>query len=465
MPASRVLWIWLAVLVLARALLAFMPSMWGWGVNVQRFVDPSLAWFSWALMALALVPAFAKRGVAPMEKAGDRIARSRWAYAVLGLLGAALAWLMPDRVWFLGDFLIRMGNVEAGSLHTSFTQALPLDRWLHGSLLSFARGSAESANLALRALGAIEAGLLAALAVAFVRALRLTGIFAALAAGIVFFGGYLTMFTGLGKPASELCLATVALATFGVRAIDQRSSLLPCGLVMAGALLLHRSGVLLLPAWMFAVVLARRGSKRPVDVLGIGLPLLAGIFMIPRVVAIATGYDIEHHAGSLSLRQMVDLENLVLALSPLAIITPLLIVLRGRRMWERGDARLLVVLALAFLPALSLIHPQQGIFRDWDVFAPAGVASSVLAAFVVVETVAATPNRTWVGVSALALVVVSSIQWLALNHDQTRGLAQIFQPTDAFLLLDGNTCRIDLAFELSRTLEFVAAPELDGRQP
>jgi len=86
---------------------------------------------------------------------------------------------------------------------------------------------------------------------------------------------------------------------------------------------------------------------------------------------------------------------------------------------------LLVVLALAFLPALSLIHPQQGIFRDWDVFAPAGVAFSVLAAFVVVETVAATPNRTWVGVSTLALVVVSSIQWLALNHDQTRGLARV----------------------------------------
>lgn len=45
------------------------------------------------------------------------------------------------------------------------------------------------------------------------------------------------------------------------------------------------------------------------------------------------------------------------------------------------------------------------------------------------------------------------------------GLAQIFKPTDAFLGFDRNTCRIDLAFELGRTLELVAAPELDGCQP
>lgn len=431
MLAARVLWISLALLVLARGLLSFLPSMWGWGLNVQRFLDPFFGWALWSVAALTLVPSVAARGVQTLEKLGDWLAHSRRAHAVAWVLGAALALVMPDRVWFVGDFMIRMGNVELGSFHTSFIHALPLDRWLHGALLTWGRGSAESANLALRALGAIEAGLLAALAVAFARALRLSGIFAVIAAGIVFFGGYLTMFTGLGKPASEMCLATVALATFGLRAIENRSSLLPCGLVMAGALLLHRSSILFLPTWLVLLGLWFRSApadswKRQANVLGLAAPIAVAVFALPRIVAIAAGYDLSHHlvlAETFSPRRLIDLANLGLALSPLAFVIPALLAL-WRATWSRKDAVLLIVLALSFAPLL-LIAPQQGIFRDWDVFAPAGIALSLLAAYAVVETVVAVPGRTWLAVSALALVMVSSIQWLALNRDEQRGLARV----------------------------------------
>ena len=48
---------------------------------------------------------------------------------------------------------------------------------------------------------------------------------------------------------------------------------------------------------------------------------------------------------------------------------------------------------------------------------------------------------------------------------QTCGLTKIFQPMDAFLLLDRNPGRIDLPLERGCSLEFVPGPELDGRQP
>src|SRR5882724_5652449 len=45
------------------------------------------------------------------------------------------------------------------------------------------------------------------------------------------------------------------------------------------------------------------------------------------------------------------------------------------------------------------------------------------------------------------------------------GLLDIFQPSDAFLLLDGNARRIDLLLERRGPFEFLPGPEFDGRQP
>ncbi|HET9328104.1 MAG TPA: hypothetical protein VFQ05_15160, partial [Candidatus Eisenbacteria bacterium] len=74
MLPARALWSTLALLVIARAVFSFVPSMAGWGLNVQRFLDPISGWGLWGLAALALVPAVARRGVPALEKAGDRLA-------------------------------------------------------------------------------------------------------------------------------------------------------------------------------------------------------------------------------------------------------------------------------------------------------------------------------------------------------------------------------------------------------
>ncbi len=436
-------WIVLALLWLLRGALALVPTMWGWGLNVQRFLGPAWGFGTWLLGTLLLVPPIARIAALGLAKVGDFIADSRRAQPAAWMLGAALVWLMPDRVWFVGDFMIRLGNVESGSFAGNYISALPLDYVLHSALLHlFGQGSAAAANLALRGLGAIEAGFLAVLAVVFARALGRRGALAALACGVACGGGYLTMFTGLGKPAGEMCLATLALAAFGIGAIRRGSSLLPCSLALALALGLHRSSVMLLPAWVAIVALwwrAWRASagRRPSAGVAIALPIAAAIFALPRIATIAFDYDLSHHvlnpatlqggslvAAVLAPRHLLDLANLLCALSPLALALPVVLPLQSGALRKPGGA-VLTVLALSFVPALLLIDPQQGVFRDWDVFAPAGLAGALLAADLALEAIAAAPARCWLVASLLGVTLLSSLQWLALNRSEVRGLDRV----------------------------------------
>jgi hypothetical protein len=52
----------------------------------------------------------------------------------------------------------------------------------------------------------------------------------------------------------------------------------------------------------------------------------------------------------------------------------------------------LLALALPFVLVAVLIHPAQGIFRDWDDFAASGVALSLIAAWLVGEALRSAPR-------------------------------------------------------------------------
>jgi hypothetical protein len=442
MSPTLALWLCLALLVLLRGVSALLPTMWGWGVNVQRFLDPVTGWGLWAIAVLALLPPVARRLTAVVERWSQSFAPRSGALKAF-VLGALLVSVMPDRTWFVGDFILRQSNVEARYFPGIYLGALPLDRFLHLTLLwPLGAGSEVAANTAARALGAIEAGLLAILALRFAGALRVGGALGALAAGIVFFGGYLTMFTGLGKPASELCLVVVALATFGIAALERDASLAPFGLTMAIALALHRSSVILIPAalligWRWFALHGRATWRRPGTWLAVLAPALLAILMAPRIASVAS-YDWSHHlltpearqqggmlAAAFAPRHLLELLNLVLALTPLAVGTPLLLAARRRQASSSPRGMVLGTLALSYLAAMLVIHPQHGIFRDWDVFAPAGIAFSLLVAWLVVEVLREAPEWRWLTAPALALVTVSALQWLVVNRQPEHGLARV----------------------------------------
>ena len=475
--ATRVLWAALLALALARFGLTFIQDMYGWGLNVQRFLAPQIAWPLWALIALSLVPALARRAVPAFAVAGDALVRGGAAgLLVAGAAAAGLVHAFPDEVRFVGDFLLRQGTVEERSpMGTLFPQALPLDLLLHYELpLRLLQSGIADSNTVARWIGALAAGLLAALAVEFARVTALRGIAALAAFAVVLFGGYLAMFTGYSKAFVELVVLFAATGVFGLRALRARdggtagaADLLVMGICVAVALVLHRTAPALLPALVLGWVGWWRGrGAAPLRdarvLLAAVVPAATLAVMAPRIAGTVLGIDAVHFTppavqaaggplqAAFAGTRLVDLLNMVALLSPLALAAPFVAAALGRAARERGLA-FLVVLAAPCVLVWPFIHPVGGIARDWDDYSFGAVALSLIAARLVGEALRgreggaapddrragdartgrrgeparpAQPAHAWLGVAVVAGVTVPAIQWIALHADLDAGLAR-----------------------------------------
>ncbi|MBI5711737.1 MAG: tetratricopeptide repeat protein [Candidatus Eisenbacteria bacterium] len=469
------LWAVLAVLVAARGALAFVPTMWGWGFDLQRFLSPAWAWLPWLVAAAALVPAVARRASPALTRAGEAATRApALATAAWMAFAALLVGLLPDRLGFVGDFLLRQGTVEEnlrpGGL---FPQALPLDILLHVRLPGALAGlGLLDANGAARLIGALEAALLAALAVAFARDLARgsprgarpqakaggPGMAAFATTAVVFFGGTLGLYTGYSKSLGELVLVAAAIAIFGLRALREGRGLLPLGVALALAALLHRSALGFVPAAAFAFALAPRSPgarratrpggvadapaaplwRRPATWAALALPVAAFAFGLPRMLATFAHGDAPVHFASAEVKaqggllraamsavHLADVLSLIAILAPIALAIPALAIGLGRRMPRARELAFLLVLALPFVALLLAVHPAQGVFRDWDTFAETGITLSLVAAWLVGEALRAAPAHAWIGVAAALAAAAPSVQWLAHQGDVDRGLARV----------------------------------------
>jgi hypothetical protein len=436
-----VLWIALIVLALLRLVTARPGSMAGWGFGVLRFAPPALGWGSWIVAALALVPAVAR----PVERALARAAAGtpeRFAILALVLATAATVWMLPDRLHLVGDFLLRHGTAERALKPAAlFPQALPLDVLLHYRLPRvLADGFHVEVSITERALGALEAGALAWLAAAFARALGLRGTRRLAATAVALCGGFLGLYTGYGKAIAEMLLLTVATAVLGLEATRDSRALLPLGIVVAIGLTLHRSALALLPATVLAWSLAMRDGR--VDWRGVrtwialGIPVVTLGVMATRIVLALLRFDPVHFtplesgsARSLVAIRWLDLLDVVAMLSPIALAIPAVAWALGRRAIVGPTAWLLGTVALPWLVLLLVIHPPQGIFRDWDDYAAAGAALSLIVAWLAALALRA-PRWEWLAVAAPLACLAPTLQDLALHADTDRGLARV----EAFLL-------------------------------
>ena len=444
--APRVLWATAGALVVLRAVLAFVPTMHAWSLNLHRFLAPPAAWLPWALAALALVPALARWVTPAGSSLGSWIVDAR----VLGtascvVLAAALVGLLPDRTWYVGDFLLRQNTLEAQvSAAGWYPQALPLDLFLHDTVprALMARLGLDP-NGAGRLIGVIEAALLAGLAIQFVRVLGYRGTVVIACAAVIFFGGALTLFTGYDKAFSELCLLVAAVAVFGLSAVRDGRGLLAMGIALAASFTLHRAALGLLP---FAAVVwllwlrspaSRSSAHRAAVWAAAAVPLATLGVMAPRVIAIVTGFDPRHFApegaggpggilaGALAGTRVLDFANLLVMLAPFGIaVLPLVLALGVARARSR-EALALGALAIPLVATALFIQPGQGLARDWDVFAAFGVAISIVAAWAVGETLRDAEHWAWLGLAVAFGVAVPGVQWLLHEADPARGRARI----------------------------------------
>jgi len=449
-PADRAavaLWLTLALLVAARAAFAFVPGTWLWPLGLHRFLTPVMGWGLWLIAALALIPALSLRIQPALARWGDAIGRSpALAVTAWALAAATLAWLMPDRVRFVGDFLLRQGTVEIverpGVL---FPQALPLDVFLHYTLpLRLTAAHVLDANGAARLLGAVEAALLGGLACTFARTLELRGGAALACAAVVLFGGYLGMFTGFSKAFAEMSVLVAVAGVSAIAALRTGRGLLPLGLAAALGIVLHRSALGIYPslALVWGLWLARHGRrgawKRPRTLIAFAVPLAALAVMAPRILGTVMNTDTAVHftppevlaqggmlGAAFAGTRPWDLASLLLMLSPLVLAIPALVAMLGRRPGRGHELLVLATLALPFVGVMAVIHPAQGLFRDWDDFAATGVALSLIVAWLVGETLRDTRRFAWLAVAVALGVAAPAIQWLAVHTDTVRGLARV----------------------------------------
>jgi hypothetical protein len=444
--AAALIWVLLALLVGARAVFAFVPNMAAWSMNVMRFLPSWVAWSTWAIAALALVPALARRVTQPRRAQRNARATLQSLSPALAVLAAMLLVLaLPDRTWYVGDFLLRQGAVTE-RLHdeTVFRQALPLDRLIHHQL---PRGLVErtglDANTLARLIGLVDAAVFAFVCAVLPQVLGVAGAAAWAASAISFFGGYLVLFTGYGKAIVELGVLTAAVGVAGLRVLRSGNGVLAFGLALALALPLHRSAVALLPASLFVWIAwlrdprSREALRRPATWVGLALPWLTLAWVAPRVIRTFLAVDVPVHLTPSSVRdggvweaafrggRVLDLANILLMLSPLVVIAPLGVVVMTRDTSRRREFILLALLAVPMLAAMPFLHPAQGLVRDWDNFMMAGVACSLMAAVVAAEVVRTTPRWAWLGVATSLAAAIPAIQWMIHHADADRGMARM----------------------------------------
>jgi hypothetical protein len=229
----------------------------------------------------------------------------------------------------------------------------------------------------------------------------------------------------------------------GLRVIREGRGLLALGVAIALGSTLHRSALALLPAgalaygWWWRDRGARGAWKRPAEVAAHVIPVVTLIVMVPVIVAIMRRWDAIHivpeevraQGGVLRAAfagpRTLDLANLIVLLAPLAPAVPV-VALALRRVPGRGrEALFLAALAAPFMITMPFIHPAQGLFRDWDDFAAGGEALTLLAAWLVGETLRGAPRFAWLGLAAALAAAAPSMQWLAHNADLDRGLARV----------------------------------------
>lgn len=424
----------LAAILAVRAILIFLPGMHAWGLNLLRFVPVPVAWGTVCLPALALVPALWRPLARVATALGRHTERGRVGAATWMLASVALVLALPDRAFLTGDLLLRQRAIEKGlSPAVLFPQALPLDVWVHHDLPRALAGFGIGATGFARAWGALEAGLIALLAVELSRALRLRGGPAIAATGATVFTGALALCTGYGKGLGEVTVAVAAVAVFGARAVTEGRSLIWIGLTLALATAFHRAGLLLMPAVATAWLLGRaRGGRRAIG--SLVPPAVAFAAFGPQIFTTVRKFDWAENFVFPDATQLAGVGNALVLFAPLAPLVPVLGFVIGRRAFRR-EVLPVWMLGATTIAFSCFMRAQQGMLRDWDLYAPAGMATAILGGILAADALREpavlqrgerrTNVRAALALAAVLAAATWSIAWLMHLHDPESALRRV----------------------------------------
>jgi len=444
--ATLVLGVAAALLVALVTAAAFDPSMRWWGADSLRFAPAWIGWAPWMLVLLAFVPPLARRVVPALAALGDGLAAGEFrATGALAALAILIVALLPDRLWLIGDFLLRLGCTRGQiPVEIVFPQALPLDLFLHHHVpVAIARAHLADPNAWERLLGAIEAGLLVPASAELARRLGFRGVPAAACTLLVVFSGALGLFTGYGKSFVELTLVTVVAAGAALRVVREGEGAWPLAAMLVIGILLHRSALALFALLAVAVwawpktPAAREPGRRFATLAAFAAPVIAALVCAPILIASMQVTDVRHLAptglspgaifgAAFAPAHLADVVNLVAMSAPLALAAPFLAVALAAPLRARGaESLVLLALAVPALLVLFFVHPRQGDFRDTDVFAPSLASLAVVAAALAGEALRGAPSRAWLALPVILFGAFTTLRSLAIAADLDRGSARV----------------------------------------
>jgi tetratricopeptide (TPR) repeat protein len=310
---------------------------------------------------------------------------------------------------------------------------MPLDIAAHVRLPDWLWRHARLApDLTQRMLGSMCAALMSIAAFDVARTLGARGGVAVAVVATVCAGGELALFTGYGKGLAELTALTGVAAALALRALRDPRALPALALAVAVALGFHRAGLLLLPFTLVAIALSWRGVSGRYLALTIGILVAPLVVLGPRMASVLMHFDLPHHiapagpplAGARDPWQRAcDLANAALVLAPLCPLIPALAPSFARS--PIGNRALLVTWLLSAIALFAVVQPQQGVFRDLDVFAPAAVLLSASAAVGIAGWAARRPASAALAPALTLATLAPTVLWLCVQHWPERSLPRI----------------------------------------
>ncbi len=433
-----------------------------WGTHFYGFFPPAVLGVALAatLAAALALDLRLRRAAAFPPPARDRTAARVVIPLALGALASVIFWGLRIRHTLLGDSGPLSHNLPLGERSHP---RQPLSLALHHQVFEWARRLFEAPGRSPQdvaydtvALDSVVAGaLFVPVTIALARELVrrsdgaeaeagvVGGTVTPAAAALLLTQGYMQLFFGYVENYTWFALAFALFLWAGLAYLRGRVPLVVASLVLAAAIGLNLSGIVLLPA---LALLAAWGLSRPATrgaamrdsiatvaiVLGLqaGLAALGGFrawegfrYMWDLVMrGEATDHTLSYLVSGAHLRDFVSFQLLMGPFAGFLFVPAILHRVTAR---PRGDARL-AFLAAAALPAFaaSWLYGDsiQGLPRDWDLFAPFALLYTAAA----LHCIASTPMSPALRPRLLALAAVVSLfhtgSWVAINTSPARSL-------------------------------------------
>ena len=451
------------------SLIKYIPACWGlalvslhlcaaltgssilWGVDSWAYFPLSVTVILFLAGLLFLFPPTARSLVSFFENTFARVLpafkvfRGYPAAGFLAAVAGGLFWLLRCRVHLLGDGYWWIRNLEQGE---KFWKNEPLSlylNWLTHRLLNPATGlSAQGAfQLVSCVCGTVFVYVLFRLA----RRLGKTHTEYLLIFLSIATLGVIQLFFGYVETYPLLTVLVLIYISLAVSLLQGTGSIFWPALAFWLCVLMHLSAVVLAPSlgllYLFewkkqrptgaGMIKAFAGLIGPVAAVGLvmyAIGLGPAVFFnsdeeITHLFLPFVSADSRYFSyGLLSAAHLTDLANLWLLISPWSL--PLGLLIFARRPFKLSRTEWFLVLLSFFPLALcGLFNTELGFPRDWDIFAYAFIAPTLLGILLLIDFLQNKPGL--IGCAAVAIVAVGMLHtapWVLVNADRERSIAR-----------------------------------------